>query len=69
MVRSLSDECMPGFEIGVLDRNHDTIPMGVSADPSGFIVTLLVDDVEAVHAHASDAPNSGDDLANWKCTA
>ncbi len=48
----LSHEKMPGFEMGILDRDHDTIPNGISAAPAGFITTFVVDDVEKVHAQA-----------------
>ena len=48
----LSHEDMPGFELGILDRNHDTIPKGVSRTPAGVIATFVVSDVAAVHDKA-----------------
>ena len=48
----LSHAEMPQFEIGVLDRNHETIPGDVSSTPSGFIATFVVEDVAEVHKRA-----------------
>lgn len=47
----LSHDDMPGFELGVLDRNHETIPDRVAADPSGIVLTFVVTCVEDVHSH------------------
>lgn len=48
----LSHDDMPQYEIGILDRDHETVPEVVSADPSGFITTFVVDDVEKVYSQA-----------------
>lgn len=48
----LSHDDMPGFELGVLDRNHETIPAGVTANPSGVVLTFVVTSVEDVHSQA-----------------
>ncbi|MEL6243638.1 MAG: VOC family protein [Pseudomonadota bacterium] len=48
----LSHETMPHFELGILERDHDTIPNGVSAAPQGFISTFVVEDVEEIYARA-----------------
>ncbi|MBA83147.1 VOC family protein [Thalassobius sp. S69A] len=48
----LAHEEMPGFELGILDRNHDTIPKGVAAAPSGVILTFVVASVENVQRQA-----------------
>ena len=50
----LSHEDMPGFELGVLDQNHDTIPDGVSANASGIVLTFVVGSVEDAHDRAVD---------------
>ena len=48
----LSHDNMPGFELGVLDRNHETIPAGVTDNPSGVVLTFVVASVEDVHSQA-----------------
>lgn len=48
----LSHDDMPEFEMGVLDKDHDTIPNGLSSSPAGCILTFVVDDLEEVHAKA-----------------
>lgn len=48
----LSHDDMPQFELGILDQYHETIPETVSAEPTGIIVTFVVDDVEEVHSQA-----------------
>lgn len=49
----LSHDDMPGFELGVLDRNHETIPDGVNANPSGIVLTFVVASVDDVHSRAT----------------
>ena len=49
----LSHNDMPGFELGVLDRSHETIPAGVTAAPSGIVLTFVVASVEDVYSHAT----------------
>ena len=44
---------VPGYELGILDRTHDTIPDGVPLHPAGTILTFVVDDVEAIHRRAA----------------
>lgn len=48
----LSHDDMPGFELGVLDRSHETIPAGVTANPSGIVLTFVVASVEDVQSQA-----------------
>ncbi|APG47447.1 VOC family protein [Phaeobacter porticola] len=50
----LSHDDMPGFELGVLDHSHKTIPVGMTADPSGIVLTFVVESVENVHKRAID---------------
>jgi catechol 2,3-dioxygenase-like lactoylglutathione lyase family enzyme len=48
----LTHDGLPGFELGVLDRTHDTLPPGVAGQPGGAMLTFVVDDVEQVHQQA-----------------
>ena len=48
----LSHHAMPGFELGILDRHHETVPSGVTAQQGGVVLTFVVDDVEAMHQKA-----------------
>lgn len=48
----LSHDDMPGFELGVLDQSHETIPAGLAASPSGIVLTFVVGSVEAVYSQA-----------------
>lgn len=48
----LSHDGLPGFELGVLQHDHETIPPDVSSRPAGAILTFVLDDVEAVHRQA-----------------
>ncbi|MFY0681195.1 MAG: VOC family protein [Thalassovita sp.] len=48
----LSHAQMPQLELGILDRDHDTIPEGITARPAGIIATFVVEDVEVIHAKA-----------------
>lgn len=50
----LSHADMPGFELGVLDRNHETIPVGVPANPSGVVLTFVVDSIEQLQDRAAE---------------
>lgn len=45
----LSHDDLPGFELGVLQHDHETIPPGLSSRPAGTILTFVLDDVEAIH--------------------
>jgi len=49
----LSHDDMPGFEMGVLKLDHETIPLGVSSRPAGVVLTFVVDDVEATYQRAT----------------
>jgi catechol 2,3-dioxygenase-like lactoylglutathione lyase family enzyme len=42
------------FELGILDRHHETVPAALAASPAGVILTFVVDDVHAVHDRARD---------------
>jgi catechol 2,3-dioxygenase-like lactoylglutathione lyase family enzyme len=42
------------FELAILAHNHPTIPAGYRALPSGVIVNLEVDDVDAVHTRLTE---------------
>lgn len=48
----LSHDDMPGFELGVLAQDHETILAGVSGHPAGAILTFVVKDVEAIFRQA-----------------
>jgi predicted enzyme related to lactoylglutathione lyase len=48
----LSHDGLPGFELGVLQREHETIPSGVASDPAGVILTFVVDDLDVIHREA-----------------
>ncbi|GAB5463339.1 VOC family protein [Hoeflea alexandrii] len=47
----------PGFEFGILSRDHETVPAVYRAVPSGVVLTFVVADLEAVleRAMALDA--------------
>lgn len=44
---------LDGFELAILDYGHTTAPDGYRALPSGIIVNLEVDDVDAIHSRLS----------------
>ncbi len=46
-----SDET-PGFELGILQRNHETIPPDLAVPPAGVILTFVVADVEKIYSQA-----------------
>lgn len=48
----LGHERLPGFELGVLHDSHETVPDSVRGQPSGAILTFVVDDVEVVFEKA-----------------
>ena len=48
----LGSERLPGFELGILNRNHETVPKAEAQVPQGVILTFVVDDVEAAFARA-----------------
>ena len=44
----------PGFQLGVLDRTHATVPPEARGTPAGAILTFVVSDIDAVFAKAKD---------------
>lgn len=48
----LSHDEMPDFEMGILAKDHDTVPSELSSRPAGVILTFVVADVEEVYAKA-----------------
>lgn len=43
----------PGFEFGILERDHMVVPEAIRATPQGVLLTFVVADFEAVHARAT----------------
>lgn len=41
-----------GLELGLVVRDHETIPAAFQGFPRGVLITLMVDDVDEVHARA-----------------
>lgn len=48
-LRSPSD---PNLQIAFVARDHDSVPSEYRREPQGVLVTIEVDDVDAVHARA-----------------
>ena len=48
----LSHDAMPGLELGILEKDHDTLPSALSARPAGVVLTFVVGDLDVVHARA-----------------
>ena len=48
----LADPENPALQIAFVKRGHDSVPDGHGVAPRGVLVTLEVDDVDAVHARA-----------------
>ena len=48
----LSHDDMPGFELGILDRNHETVPSDIASSPAGIVLTFVVKSVEDVQTKA-----------------
>lgn len=44
----------PDVEFGILARDHEIVPDRVRAQPSGGMVTIVVEDVDALHRRAID---------------
>jgi len=40
------------FELGIIDENHETVPVSAKGNAAGLYPTFVVDDVEVVHEHA-----------------
>lgn len=45
----LGSDTLPGWELGILDMSHDSVPSHLAARPAGMILTFVVDDVETLH--------------------
>lgn len=50
-----TDPDRPGFEFGVLDRNHETVPEVCRAAPAGVVLTFVVGDLQPVAARARES--------------
>lgn len=48
----LADPKAELLELGILHRDHPVVPQGTGLVPCGGFLTLVVDDVEALHARA-----------------
>lgn len=48
----LSDDGLPGFELGILDKDHESVPDILAWPPAGAILTFVVDDVEELYREA-----------------
>jgi predicted enzyme related to lactoylglutathione lyase len=44
----------PDVELGILASDHEIVPAAVRGQPSGGILTIVVEDVDAVHRQAVD---------------
>lgn len=42
----------PTRQIGIVDRTHDSVPAAFRSHPAGILVSIEVDDVDAVHERA-----------------
>jgi catechol 2,3-dioxygenase-like lactoylglutathione lyase family enzyme len=42
----------PSATVGLLQHDHDTVPEAFRAAPQGVVLTVVVDDADAVHARA-----------------
>lgn len=42
----------PKAQIGIVEREHDTVPAGFRNRPNGVLISIEVDDVDAIHARA-----------------
>lgn len=50
----LGHDGLAGFELGILDKDHETIPDRVPQNPAGMILTFVVDDLSVVHRKARE---------------
>ena len=41
-----------GMEFGILQRDHDIVPVSAQTAPSGVMMTFVVEDCDKVHARA-----------------
>lgn len=44
---------MPGFEFGLLDKTHETVPDTPAHPTGGAMMTFVVNDLDPVHARAA----------------
>lgn len=42
----------PALELGIIRRDHEIVPLAFRAEPAGGMVTIVVDDVDALHQRA-----------------
>ncbi|NJS39272.1 MAG: glyoxalase [Rhodobacteraceae bacterium] len=48
----LADDALPGFELGILDKDHEIVPKTGAQAFSGVLLTFVVTDVEATFRQA-----------------
>jgi predicted enzyme related to lactoylglutathione lyase len=48
----LADDALPGFELGILDKDHEVAPKTGSDASAGVLLTFVVADVAAIHRQA-----------------
>jgi PhnB protein len=51
----LQDPSNESLELGIMDRDHEIVPERFRAAPAGGLMTIVVDDVDALHRRAADA--------------
>jgi len=51
----LQDPTNGSLEMGILDRDHEIVPERFRASPGGGMLTIVVDDVDALHQRAVTA--------------
>ena len=45
----LTHSDLPGLEVGILDRDHETVPAQSRTSPAGVMLTFVVEDSERVY--------------------
>ncbi|MDX8346740.1 VOC family protein [Cognatiyoonia sp. IB215446] len=48
----MGSDDLPGLELGLLDKAHETVPPVVAQPPAGLILTFVVEDVAVCHRKA-----------------
>jgi len=48
----LTHDDMPGYEFGLLQRTHSSVPTGMADAPKGVLLTFVVDDVLEAYERA-----------------
>jgi catechol 2,3-dioxygenase-like lactoylglutathione lyase family enzyme len=48
----LGSDGLPNFELGFIDKDHETIPTALATMSGGVLLTFVVEDVQAVHLQA-----------------